>query len=156
MQKNLFASLLLSSMLAAAVPAHADDNAAFSILGSSPFAHQNYGANVVRGEARLAPAGRNSTQVLVTINGLKPGTTHIGHIHGGTCAQLFQGTILHNLEPIVINASGRGTSKTEIPATLEGFKDCEWWVAVHEGPANASPQTPAVAIGPVLLRGETR
>lgn len=27
--------------------------------------------------------------------------------------------------------------------------DCDWWVAVHEGPANATPQTPAIAVGPV-------
>lgn len=136
--------------------AMADDNAAFAILGSSPFAHQNYGVNVVRGDAKLASAGRGTTQVVVRINGLKPGTTHIGHIHGGTCAQLFPGAILHNLEPIVVNSEGRGMSKTEIPATLDNFRDCDWWVAVHEGAANQTPQTPAVAIGPVLTRGETR
>lgn len=136
--------------------AMADDGAAFAILGSSPFAHQNYGVNVVRGQASLSPAGRGTTQVVVRINGLKPGTTHVGHIHGGTCAQLFPGAILHNLEPITVNSEGRGMSKTEIPATLDNFRDCDWWVAVHEGAANQSPQTPAVAIGPVLTRGDTR
>lgn len=157
--KFLSAIILASAMLAVTASTQANDNrdagvTAFSILGSSPFAHQTYGTNVVRGEARLAPRGRNATRVVVTIDGLKPGTTHIGHIHGGTCAQLAQGTILHDLEPIVIDASGKGSSKTDIAATLAGFKDCEWWVAVHEGPANATPQTPAVAIGPVLTRAE--
>lgn len=164
MKNTFFAPTLLACALLASAPAFTDDSredadqntAAFSVLGSSPFAHQNYGVNVVRGKARLAPQGRNETQVTVKIDGLKPGTTHVGHIHGGTCAQLFPGTILFNLEPIVINASGSGSSKTVIAAPTAGFKDCDWWVAVHEGPANSTPQTPAVALGPVLTRGATR
>lgn len=156
MKKTALALSLAATLFATHVYADDDKGAAFAILGSSPFAHQTYGPNVVRGEAKLAPHGRGLTQVTVRINGLKPGTTHVGHIHGGTCAQLFAGAILHNLEPIVVNAQGRGMSKTEIPATLENLRDCDWWVAVHEGAANSSPQTPAVAIGPVLTRGETR
>lgn len=163
MKKTFFAPLLFTCALLASAPGFSDDSreerdqrtAAFSILGSSPFAHQNYGVNVVRGKAKLSPYGRSETLVTVKIDGLKPGTTHAGHIHGGTCVQLFPGTILFNLEPIVINASGSGASKTVIPATMAGFKDCEWWVAVHEGPANTTPQTPAVAIGPVLTRSAT-
>lgn len=156
MKKTALGFMLAAALLTGNAIADDDNGAAFAILGSSPFAHQNYGVNVVRGDAKLAPHGRGSTQVIVRINGLKPGTTHIGHIHGGTCAQLFQGAILHDLEPIVVNAQGRGMSKTEIPATLENLRDCDWWVAVHEGAANATPQTPAVAIGPVLTRGEKR
>lgn len=154
MRKTALGFTLATALFAANVMA--DDGAAFAILGSSPFAHQNYGVNVVRGEAKLASSENGLTRVVVRIDGLKPGTTHVGHIHGGTCAQLFPGAILHNLEPIVVDAEGRGMSRTEIPATLDNFRDCDWWVAVHEGAANQTPQTPAVAIGPVLTRGETR
>lgn len=111
--------------------------------------------NVVKGRAELTSNDDNTqTRVVVRISGLAPGTTHIGHIHGGNCPSLFPGTILHNLEPVVINEGGEGVSKTEIPEGMQGLRDCDWWVAVHEGPANTSPQTPAVAVGPVVTKGK--
>lgn len=130
----------------------ADDGLeARAILGATPFANANYGTNIVRGRATLAAReDGTSTKVTLKMRGLKPGTVHIGHIHGGNCPQLFPGTILHNLEPVVADASGEGSSRTEIPASLNGLVDCSWWVAVHEGPENTAPQTPALAVGPVI------
>ena len=135
----------------------ADDGvgAARAILGGTPFANANYGINAVRGSAVLAPQEHGtSTKVILKVSGLKPGTVHIGHIHGGNCPQLFVGTILHNLEPVVADASGEGTSRTDIPGSIQGLVDCSWWVAVHEGPANTAPQTPALAVGPVITEGK--
>ena len=135
----------------------ADDDLreAHAILGASPFAHANYGNNAVRGSAVLIPQEQGaSTKVILRIRGLTPGTVHIGHIHGGNCPQLFVGTILHNLEPVVINASGEGSSRTTIPASIQGLVDCSWWVAIHQGPGNTSPQSPAVAVGPVITGGK--
>lgn len=135
-------------------PALADEGTqARAILGSTPFAHANYGNNVVRGRATLTPREDGlGTKVTLKVRGLNPGTAHIGHIHGGNCPQLFPGTILYNLEPVVADASGEGSSRTDIPATLTGLVDCSWWVAVHEGPENTSPQTPALVVGPVLTQ----
>lgn len=141
-----------------ATVALAGETAALAILGSSPFAHQNYGANVVKGRAQLTSQGGDATgntKVVVKLTGLKPGTTHIGHIHGGTCVSLTPGVIFHNLEVIVADDSGEGTSKTEVPEGLQGFTDCSWWVAFHEGAENATPQTPAIAVGPVITRGHS-
>ena len=147
----------LSALLAiSANCALADDSngAARAILGGTPFANANYGINAVRGSAVLAPQENGtSTKVTLKVSGLKPGTTHIGHIHGGNCPQLFVGLILHNLEPIVVDASGEGTSRTNIPGDLQGLADCSWWVAIHEGPENTLPQTPAVVVGPVITSG---
>lgn len=155
MKKTLFLALAIGSAILFNTAATADDtSAAFANLGSTPFAQNKYGINVVRGEARLSPRGRGTTEVVVTLDGLTPGTTHVGHIHGGTCAQLTPGTILFGLTPMVISASGKGVSRTEIAATTSGLKDCEWWVAVHEGAADATPQTPAVAVGAVFTRGK--
>jgi hypothetical protein len=154
-QSFLTTSLLSALLAVPATAALADETSALAILGSSPFAHQNYGTNVVKGRAELASEGGETaarTKVVVRLTGLKPGTAHIGHIHGGTCVALAPGTIFHNLEPVVANSSGEGTSKTEIPQGLQGFADCSWWVAFHEGAANASPQTPAIAVGPVITR----
>lgn len=153
--KRLSSAAALAAVVVLSAPAFADDVAATAILGASPFAHNTYGANTVRGRAELRSHDANTgTRVIVRIRGLTPGTTHIGHIHGGNCASLFQGTILHNLEPIVINEDGEGMSRTHIVEGIQTLRDCDWWVAVHEGAANTSPQTPAVAIGPVITRGQ--
>jgi len=143
-------------MAVSATPALADETTAKAILGSSPFAHQNYGTNVVKGHARLTSKhgdAAGKTKVVVKLIGLRPGSAHIGHIHGGNCVSLTPGVIFHNLEVIVADESGEGTSKTEVPEGLQGFSDCSWWVAFHEGAANATPQTPAIAVGPVITRG---
>lgn len=154
--KVFLTTSLLSALLAVpATAALAEEAPALAVLGSSPFAHKNYGTNAVKGRAELSPEGGETaarTKVVVKLTGLKPGTAHIGHIHGGTCAALTPGVIFHNLEPVVANSSGEGSSKTEVPEGLQGFTDCSWWVAFHEGAANASPQTPAIAVGPVILR----
>lgn len=150
----LTASLLCALWVVPAAAAFAHEGAAIAVLRSSPYAHQNYGTNVVRGRAELTSEGGVAaarTKVVVRLSGLKPGTAHIGHIHGGSCAALAAGTILHNLEVVVANNAGEGTSKTEIAQGLQGFTDCSWWVAFHEGAENAVPQTPAIAVGPVIV-----
>lgn len=151
MKISALAVLVSASLAFATGISHADELSADAILGATPFAHNTYGVNTVRGRAQLEPNDTDgSLKVVVKISGLTPGTTHIGHIHGGTCASLFPGTILFNLEPVVIDEDGEGKSTTNISASLSGLRDCDWWVAVHEGPANTSPQTPAVAVGPVI------
>lgn len=160
MIKHLLASSALAVLLAhsSSVTLADDDNntSARALLGSSPYAHLNYGVNVVKGRAELSPRNDGAnTQVVARLRGLKPGTTHIGHIHGGTCAALQPGTILHNLQPMVANSEGQGKSKTVIAESMDGLIDCEWWVAFHEGAANATPQTPAIAVGPVITRSRS-
>ncbi len=153
--KKLLASIVCGSifmLLAGQVLAENTD--AFAILGSTPFAQKNYGTNVVKGRAELHTSDASSTKVSVWLTGLKPGSTHAGHIHRGTCVQLSPGEILNDLTPMVANEHGVGFSQTDIPANLAGLADCSWWVAFHEGPVNATPQTPAIAVGPVITRNE--
>lgn len=151
--RTLFATSLLAIVVAAAAsPTLAQGTIASAILGGSPYAIDNYGANVVKGRAELVSDKRSSnSQVVVRLTGLRPGSAHIGHIHAGTCARLIPGTILHNLEPVVADQQGTGTSRTEIPEGIQGLVDCEWWVAFHEGAENTEPQTPALALGPVIV-----
>lgn len=156
-QSFLATSLFGVFLALPAATALADGAVASAILGGTPFALKNYGTNVVKGRAILVSDGRDdSSLVIVKLSGLKPGSAHIGHIHAGTCAALTVGTILHNLKPVVADDSGRGTSKTAISRGLQGLADCEWWVAFHEGAENATPQTPALAVGPVIIKGQTR
>ena len=149
----LVTSLLSASLALSATATMAEGVTARAILGATPFAHTNYGTNVVKGRAELVTDGRGTTsKVVAKLSGLKPGTAHIGHIHGGNCTRLFPGTIFHNLQPIVADSAGNGTSKTEILEGMQGLADCEWWVAFHEGAENATPQTPAIAVGPVITK----
>ncbi len=123
-------------------------------LRATPYAVTRYGADVVAGEAELRPQRHGRLEVEARLEGLTPGTAHIGHIHLGDCGRLFPGTIIHDLSVIWIGEDGSGASTTVLEDSLIGLKDCEWWVAFHEGPANTSPQTPAVAVGPVLIERE--
>ena len=128
---------------------------ATATLGSTPFANTTYGPGVVSGKASLKEqAGR--LKIEAEVKGLKPGTTHIGHIHFGTCASLTPGKIIFDLKPVNVGRDGEGRSVTVINdtsgASLAAVKDCDWWVAFHQEPANSTPQSPAVAVGPVLLK----
>ena len=119
-------------------------------LRSTPFATTNYGPGVVSGKATLVSnVGNGTTSIVVRVEGLRPGTTHIAHLHLGNCAALQPGLIIHGLGPLVANARGIAVDRTVIDGSTVGLADCDWWVAVHEGPANATPQTPAIAVGPV-------
>lgn len=119
-------------------------------LRSTPFAITNYAPGVVSGKATLVDdAGTGGTAVVVRVEGLRPGTTHIAHIHRGSCTALQPGLIIADLGPLVANAHGIAVDRTVIDDSTAGLADCDWWVAVHEGPANASPQTAAIAVGPV-------
>lgn len=128
---------------------------AAATLGPTPFANSTYGPGAVSGRAKLEEQdGRLS--IRARMEGLKPGTAHIGHIHFGDCTRLFPGEIVFELKPVMIGRNGSGSSVSVIDdatgASLAAVQDCRWWIAFHEGPASSSPQSPAVAIGPVLLR----
>ena len=127
---------------------------ATATLRSTPFANTTYGQGVVSGKAELEEEdGR--LKIEAEVQGLTPDTVHIGHIHLGNCASLSPGLIIYDLKPVKIDKDGEGRSVTVINDTAEAslakVKDCQWWVAFHEAPANSTPQSPAVAVGPVLL-----
>lgn len=151
----LASALLLAVALAVPTLAFAGAaRVADATLRATPFANTTYGPGVISGRATLTTdAGTGATSVVVRVEGLRPGTTHIGHIHFGDaadpCARLQPGAIIEDLGPFTANAHGTAVARTVIDTPTAGVADCEWWVAVHEGPENASPQTPAVAIGAV-------
>jgi len=151
----LVPTVVLAAMLALPTLAIAGEARVGSApLRSTPFATATYGPDVVSGRATLVTnAGDGTTSVVLRVEGLRPGTTHIAHIHFGDaaepCARLQPGAIIEDLGPLTANARGIAVDRTVIDSSSADIADCEWWVAVHEGPANADPQTPAIAIGPV-------
>lgn len=68
--------------------------------------------------------------VAITLNGLVPNSSHIAHLHEGSCEQ--QGKVAFMLKPIVADASGVGHSTTEIPlSSLKSISSL--YVNVHFG-----------------------
>jgi len=151
----LVTTLLLAAVLAQPALALAGEaRVGRATLSSTPFATTTYGPGVVSGQATLVTnAGTDTTSVMLRTEGLRPGSAHIAHIHFGDaadpCARLQPGAIIEDLGPLTANAHGVAVARTVIDTPTAGVADCEWWVAVHEGPENASPQTPAIAIGAV-------
>ncbi len=89
----------------------------------------------------------------ITLNGLEPNSTHIAHIHSGSCAA--QGPVVTKLNPVIANAQGIGTSKTTIdtaPSLQNGL-----YVNVHGAATMADLQQATlfnpIACGNVPLQG---
>jgi len=93
----------------------------------------------VSGDAELSLDGDKLT-VKVTVTGLAPNSTHIAHIHKGSCE--VQGDVKYPLTSIVADANGKGTSTTTIDK-VTSIPATNWYVNVHLGaPASeTSPQT---------------
>jgi hypothetical protein len=80
------------------------------------------------GTAQLSIAG-NTLTVKLALNGLQPNSTHIAHIHKGSCEA--QGAVLYSLNPVVADASGKGTSTTVIP-NVSSLPVSGWYINVHQ------------------------
>ena len=81
------------------------------------------------GSAQLSLTN-NKLTVKVTLSNLVPNSTHIAHIHTGTCQA--QGAVLYPLSPIVADASGNGTSTTTVDQ-VTSIPGSGWYVNVHLG-----------------------
>lgn len=128
---------------------------ATATLGATPFADATYGAGVVGGRATLQQRDGRLI-VKAAVRGLTPGTSHVGHLHFGNCASLIPGEVVYHLTAAKIAQDGQGRSVTVIPdaarANLAALKDCDLWVAFHEGATNTRPPSPAAAVGPVMIK----
>jgi hypothetical protein len=93
-------------------------------LGSTSATNQ-----AASGSAKLSLDSDKLT-VQITLSGLEPNSTHMAHIHKGSCEA--QGGVLYPLNPVVADASGKGTSTTTVDqvASMPGNS---WYVNVHLG-----------------------
>ncbi|GAC1360989.1 MAG: hypothetical protein NVS2B12_40920 [Ktedonobacteraceae bacterium] len=84
----------------------------------------------VKGQAEFNTANGSST-LTITLNGLEPRSTHIAHIHEGSCEA--QGPVVAMLKPVVADDQGNGTSVTTLdhmPTSNHGL-----YINVHTGAA---------------------
>lgn len=72
--------------------------------------------------------GKNSLTVKVFLYRLAPKSTHIAHIHSGSCEN--QGSVLYPLNPIQADSVGFGTSTTVVD-NVSSIPDTGWYVNVH-------------------------
>ena len=73
----------------------------------------------------------NQMSVRLQITGLQANSSHISHIHIGSCQQ--RGNIALALNQVVADAQGNVDVKTTVPATYPPANG-SWYVVVHSGP----------------------
>ncbi len=78
----------------------------------------------------------HTLMVTIAVSGLTPGSTHLVHIHAGTCSAM--GQIVHGLLPLVADAHGVGLSTTTIAGVMSGIPARGWAVNIHNGPTFAT------------------
>jgi CHRD domain len=100
-------------------------------LGSTSAADQG-----VTGTAQLSVNNGNLT-ITVSLNGMEAHSTHMLHIHTGSCAS--QGKVVYTLKPVIADAAGAGTSTTVI-SHVSAIPQSGWYVNAHMGP-DLSKQT---------------
>lgn len=72
----------------------------------------------------------NTLYVRVTALNLQPGSTHMAHVHYGSCAS--QGGVAYSLNDLKANSSGVATSTTAIQG-VHAIPDHGWYINVHLG-----------------------
>jgi hypothetical protein len=76
-------------------------------------------------------AGQGSTTVELKITGLQPASSHVSHIHVGSCQQ--RGSIALALNQIVADGSGNADVASTVSAPYPP-SGATWYVVVHAGP----------------------
>lgn len=98
--------------------------------------------SITGGEAKLAINHSNrrnaSLVVKLYIFGLAPNSTHIAHIHQGSCEA--QGPIIFTLKTIHADSVGFGTTTTTL-ANVSSIPDTGWYVNIHRGSTTNSLST---------------
>ena len=69
--------------------------------------------------------------IQLVITGLQPNSSHISHIHLGTCTQ--NGGIAFALNQVIADGQGDANAKTTLTANYPP-KTGHWYVVVHAGP----------------------
>ena len=72
-----------------------------------------------------------STTIELMITGLGSDTSHVSHVHSGSCQQ--PGGILYALNQVVADGTGAADTRTTIQAKYPPASG-HWYVVVHAGP----------------------
>jgi hypothetical protein len=89
--------------------------------------------------------GAGTFTVSIQIHGLAPNSSHVSHVHIGSCAK--QGNVAYALLQVIADSAGNATATTAV-AEYYSMPTSGWYVNVHFGPDFTKPQyAPSVACG---------
>jgi hypothetical protein len=89
--------------------------------------------------------GAGSFVVSIQVHGMKPNSSHISHVHIGTCAK--PGGVAYALLQVVADASGNASATSTVPEYYS-MPSTGWYVNVHEGPdLTEAEYAPSVSCG---------
>ena len=100
----------------------------------------------VTGTAEIVALDNGNLQITMTLNNLEPNASSMGHIHVGDCSLV--GPVATGLNAVEADASGTGTSVTEVPAAQ--LPDSAY-IAFHQ----RGPNDPA-GVGSFIACGEIK
>jgi hypothetical protein len=76
-------------------------------------------------------AAPHSVSIELKITGLQPNSSHVSHIHIGSCQQV--GNISLALNQVVADGNGEADTRSTLTATYPPASGT-WYVVVHAGP----------------------
>jgi len=89
--------------------------------------------------------GAASFTVSIQLKGMKPNSSHVSHVHVGTCAK--PGGIAYALLQVVADASGNATATTTV-GEYYSMPASGWYVNVHVGEDLDEPEyVPSISCG---------
>ena len=78
-------------------------------------------------------AAATSTTIEVKISGLQPDSSHVSHIHAGSCSPALRGGIKFALNQVIADGQGNADTKTTLNITYPPATG-KWYAVVHSGP----------------------
>jgi hypothetical protein len=78
-------------------------------------------------------AGATTTTIEVKISGLQPGSSHVSHIHVGSCDPKLRGGIKFALNQVIADGQGQADTRTTLNVKFPPTGE-RWYVVVHAGP----------------------
>jgi hypothetical protein len=89
--------------------------------------------------------GVGSFTVSIQIHGMKPNSSHVSHVHVGTCAK--PGGVAYALLQVVADGSGNANATSTVQEYYS-MPSTGWYVNVHEGPnLTEAEYAPSVSCG---------
>jgi hypothetical protein len=99
----------------------------------------------------LYDATNHILTVTVSLSGLAPNSIHPAHIHPGSCAQPSGNQIVHSLNNMVADATGRASTTKAFTNVQGGIPAAGWYINVHNGPqVTTADQDVSISCGDVL------
>jgi hypothetical protein len=101
-------------------------------------------ASGVTGTGQVSKGGSSFT-VSIQIHGLKANSSHVSHVHVGTCAK--PGGVAYALLQVVADAAGDATATSTV-SEYYSMPTTGWYVNVHSGPDfSEAAYAPSVSCG---------